>query len=187
MPYRKRTKLSNNLEKLKPNELCKKHCGNVRDGKHIATAQRMPNGRNGDWSENARFSNRMSFFKVPDELISEIFESLTESWFLKTRPARAEEVVLELDDPARIVKANYFCLSHSADGSNGESLCHQEWAITVEFYKACKSRSAPTQSLGWWIFTRLVKADLHPHGVLDDEFLQGLVFSSASGLPVGTQ
>ena len=63
MPYRKRTRLWNNLENFKPNELCEKHCGNVRDGKHIATAQRMPNGKKGDWSENARFFKQDELLK----------------------------------------------------------------------------------------------------------------------------
>ena len=55
MPYRKRTRLWNNLENFKPKELCKKDCGRVRDGKHVATAQRMPNGKKSDWGENAIF------------------------------------------------------------------------------------------------------------------------------------
>ena len=53
MPYYKRTRLWNNLENFKPKELCKNDCGNVRDGKHIATAQRMPNGKKTHWGENA--------------------------------------------------------------------------------------------------------------------------------------
>ena len=43
MPYRKRTRLWNNITTWKPRHLCKKDCGNIRNKKHIETAQRLPN------------------------------------------------------------------------------------------------------------------------------------------------
>ena len=41
MPYRKRTRLWNNITTWKPRDLCKKDCGNIRNNKHIETAQRQ--------------------------------------------------------------------------------------------------------------------------------------------------
>ena len=42
MPYRKRTRLWNNITIWKPKDLCKKDCGNIRNNQHIETAQRLP-------------------------------------------------------------------------------------------------------------------------------------------------
>ena len=44
MPYRKRTRLWNNITTWKPKDLCKKDCDNIRNNKHIETAQRLPSG-----------------------------------------------------------------------------------------------------------------------------------------------
>ena len=76
MPYRKRTRLWNNLENFKPKELCKKDCGRVRDGKHVATAQRMPNGKKSEWGENAIFFKQDDLYRITAELIKEIFQSI---------------------------------------------------------------------------------------------------------------
>ena len=40
MPYRKRTRLWNNVFEFKPRPLCKKDCNSMVGNKHIATAQR---------------------------------------------------------------------------------------------------------------------------------------------------
>ena len=75
MPYRKRTRLWHNLQNWKGKELCKKDCGRIRNGKHVATAQRMPNGKKSDWSEDAIFFTQTDLYKIPSELIYDIFLS----------------------------------------------------------------------------------------------------------------
>ena len=50
--YRKRTRIWTNLKGWEPKPLCKKDCGNVVDGKHLETAQRLPCGKKADWGEN---------------------------------------------------------------------------------------------------------------------------------------
>ena len=45
MPYRKRTRLWNNLYQWQPRELCKKDCGNMIGNRHKETAQRAPSGK----------------------------------------------------------------------------------------------------------------------------------------------
>ena len=52
MPDRKRTRLWNNIATWKPRDLCKKDRGNIRNYKHIETAQRLPNGNKEKWGEN---------------------------------------------------------------------------------------------------------------------------------------
>ena len=44
-PYRKRTRLWNNLDEWTPQPLCKKDCGNMDGNKHKETAQRAPSGK----------------------------------------------------------------------------------------------------------------------------------------------
>jgi site-specific DNA-cytosine methylase len=71
MPYRKRTRLWNNITTWEPRALCKRDCGSMNDDRtrHIAMAQRGPNGGR---------QNRMSqteLYRVPGELIREILES----------------------------------------------------------------------------------------------------------------
>ena len=51
MPYRKRTRLWNNVFQWNPKQLCKKDCGNIIDNKHKATAQRMPNDNKSIWGK----------------------------------------------------------------------------------------------------------------------------------------
>ena len=45
---------------LKTSSRKKKDCGSIRDGKHVATAQRMPNGKKTIGAKMSYFSNRMS-------------------------------------------------------------------------------------------------------------------------------
>jgi hypothetical protein len=72
MPYRKRTRLWNNVFKWNPRPLCKKDCGNVVDNKHVATAQRMPQGKKETWGERPTFKQH-ELYRVPSELIHELF------------------------------------------------------------------------------------------------------------------
>ena len=72
--YRKRTRIWCNLDDWTPRPLCKKDCGKVVDNKHIETAQRLPNDlRN---NPNAKRHTQEELYRIPDELIREIFQSL---------------------------------------------------------------------------------------------------------------
>ena len=76
MPYRKRTRLWNNVECWDPRPLCHKDCDSMSDNRrrHRETAQRLPpTGR-----EGRRF-RREELYKVPESLISEIFTSIVNS------------------------------------------------------------------------------------------------------------
>lgn len=72
-PYRKRTRLWNNVSGWKPQPLCKKDCGGMSpNGKtHLATAQRG--------SSKSHPENRMKqreLYRVPESLIYEIFKNI---------------------------------------------------------------------------------------------------------------
>jgi site-specific DNA-cytosine methylase len=73
MPYRKRTRLWNNITTWEPKPLCKRDCGSMNDERtrHIAMAQRGPVLRAGR-------DNRLTqteLYRVPGGLIREILES----------------------------------------------------------------------------------------------------------------
>ena len=73
MPYRKRTRLWNNVECWTLRPLCQRDCGSISDNgrRHTESAQRRPpNGR-----EGRRF-RREELYKVSESLISEIFTSI---------------------------------------------------------------------------------------------------------------
>ena len=88
--YRKRTRLWNNLNNWKrdevpftssgwkPRPLCKKDCGKVVNNKHIETAQRAPSGKRENWCENYVKHKQEDLYKIPAELICEILVSLTD-------------------------------------------------------------------------------------------------------------
>ena len=72
-PYRKRTRLWNNVSGWKPRELCHKDCTsmNANMKTHIATAQRGPT--------KSQPNNRMKqseLYRVPESLIYEIFKNI---------------------------------------------------------------------------------------------------------------
>ena len=72
-PYRKRTRLWNNVSDWKPRDLCRKDCLSMgANGKsHIATAQRGPT--------KSQPNNRMKqseLYRVPENLIYEIFKNI---------------------------------------------------------------------------------------------------------------
>ena len=77
MPYRKRTRLWNNLTNWTPRPLCQKDCGNVEGNRHIATAQRLPSGPKAQWGDRPRFK-QSELYVVPSELIREILESISD-------------------------------------------------------------------------------------------------------------
>ena len=72
MPYRKRTRLWNNVFNWIPKELCKKDCGNITDNKHNATAQRGPSKH----LINNMF-NQSDLYVVPEQLIRDILVRVT--------------------------------------------------------------------------------------------------------------
>ena len=76
MPYRKRTRLWNNVFNWMPRTLCSKDCNSMNGNKHIATAQRGPSGKRETWATQPRFTMH-ELYRVPEELIREIFMSMT--------------------------------------------------------------------------------------------------------------
>ena len=70
MPYRKRTRLWNNIYNWIPRPLCQKDCGNIVGNKHIRTAQRVPSGV-GD----SRYTQD-ELYVIPHTLIYEIFDNI---------------------------------------------------------------------------------------------------------------
>ena len=76
MPYRKRTRLWNNITTWKPRDLCKKDCGNIRNNKHIETAQRLPQKSKADCGESPIIHSQSDLYRIPENLISEILMSV---------------------------------------------------------------------------------------------------------------
>ena len=70
MPYRKRTRLWNNIEAWTPRPLCKKDCGHMVGNIHEQCAQRSPPLHL--TSVRQRFRAR-NLYKVPEPLIEELF------------------------------------------------------------------------------------------------------------------
>ena len=71
MPYRKRTRLWNNVFNWTPRPLCKKDCYSMDGNKHKATAQRGPSGKRETWAAQSRFTLH-ELYRVPEELVSEL-------------------------------------------------------------------------------------------------------------------
>ena len=69
MPYRKRTRLWNNLKSWNPRPLCKKDCGQMEGNRHKETAQRAPSGKKQYWKENYTLFKQTDLYKIPEELI----------------------------------------------------------------------------------------------------------------------
>ena len=67
MPYRKRTRLWNNVLEFKPRPLCKKDCNSMVGNKHIATAQR------GSRKTLYQYNTLSQLYSIPSELIHDIF------------------------------------------------------------------------------------------------------------------
>ena len=74
--YRKRTRLWNNIKEWKQRPLCCEDCGNIVDGKHVETAQRLPSGKRSEWKENYVKHKQEDLYKIPEDLIKEIFKDL---------------------------------------------------------------------------------------------------------------
>ena len=77
LKYRKRTRIWTNCTTLKLRQLCNKDCGNVINGKHIETAQRLPSGNKDRWGDNPTFHSQRELYVIPADLILEIFYNLS--------------------------------------------------------------------------------------------------------------
>jgi len=77
MPYRKRTRLWNNIYFWEPQPLCNYDCPASNGKKHKEIAQRAP--KSGD-TERSRFT-QSQLYRVPSELIDEILQTLKDDFF----------------------------------------------------------------------------------------------------------
>jgi hypothetical protein len=77
MPYRKRTRLWNNIWCWEPQPLCKYDCPTSNGKKHKETAQRAP--KSGD-TERRRF-RQSELYRVPSDLIDEILQCIRNEYF----------------------------------------------------------------------------------------------------------
>ena len=75
---RKRTRLWNNITNWTPRYLCNRDCGNIRNNKHIETAQRLPSKTKAEWGDNYVIHKQEDLYKIPAELICEILTSLVD-------------------------------------------------------------------------------------------------------------
>ena len=73
MPYRKRTRLWNNIDCWQPRPLCKRDCDsmNADRRRHKETAQRAPPS-----GKECRNFRQRDLYKVPEPLITEIVASI---------------------------------------------------------------------------------------------------------------
>ena len=62
MPYRKRTRIWNNIRNWNPRPLCKKDCGSMDGNRHMQTAQQRPRGTRDTWA-NSRLSEEKNYTK----------------------------------------------------------------------------------------------------------------------------
>ena len=76
LPYRKRTRLWNNLDNWKPRPLCKKDCGMMDGNRHKETAQRAPSGRKENWKENYTLFKQDDLYRIPEALVEEIMTAV---------------------------------------------------------------------------------------------------------------
>ena len=78
MPYRKRTRIWNNVFRWEPRPLCNRDCNSMDStGKrHIETAQRGPNLRAGSWDTNIHMQSEL--YRIPEELVKELFTAIVQ-------------------------------------------------------------------------------------------------------------
>jgi hypothetical protein len=86
MPYRKRTRLWNNVHTWKPRPLCQKDCEAMdeKGRRHKECAQRSPNSNDPNRHERTKFKQR-ELYRVPAALVHEILEAI------ETDPFRPEK------------------------------------------------------------------------------------------------
>ena len=76
MPYRKRTRLWNNLYEWEPQPLCKRDCNSMDGNRHKETAQRAPSGKKTNWKENYTLFKQDELYRIPEQLINEILDAV---------------------------------------------------------------------------------------------------------------
>ena len=66
MPYRKRTRLWNNIEQWNPRPLCARDCDSMDEDrkKHLEVAQRMPSGKKSTWGDRQAHSQQDKINKL---------------------------------------------------------------------------------------------------------------------------
>ena len=74
MPYRKRTRLWNNLENWTPKPLCKSDCGNTVGKRHPTSAQK---GSSGKWGDDSNYKTN-ELYVIPEPLILEILNTISQ-------------------------------------------------------------------------------------------------------------
>ena len=77
MPYRKRTRLWNNIEKYKPRPLCKYDCESCDGKKHKMVAQRGPTK-----TITTNKFNQNNLYVIPADLIREMFNVINDEYLL---------------------------------------------------------------------------------------------------------
>ena len=86
MPYRKRTRLWNNIHTWHPQPLCKRDCNamNAEGKKHKEAAQRFPNSNDPNKAEKKKWK-QSELYRVPSDLVEEMLTAI------ETDPFRAEK------------------------------------------------------------------------------------------------
>ena len=74
LPYRKRTRLWNNILNWEPRPLCKKDCGHMDGNRHMETAQRGPS--KGAPTLGKQIHRQAELYMVPADLITEILKAI---------------------------------------------------------------------------------------------------------------
>jgi hypothetical protein len=74
MPYRKRTRMWNNIRGWAPKPLCRKDCGHMDGNRHTETAQRGPS--KGEPTFGRQKHKQSELYMVPPDLIREMFNAI---------------------------------------------------------------------------------------------------------------
>ena len=72
MPYRKRTRLWNNVYGWVPKPLCKRDCDSFENGRHKEHAQRGPSGKKETWNNQIKHK-QTELYVIPSELLIHLF------------------------------------------------------------------------------------------------------------------
>jgi hypothetical protein len=72
MPYRKRTRIWNNIYRWTPKPLCQKDCDSMNGNKHEEVAQRGKSGPKETW-ENQKTHKQRELYVIPELLLIEFF------------------------------------------------------------------------------------------------------------------